>query len=373
MRILITGSDGFIGKNLITRLSENKVHEILTFNRLDPIEKLHSSLLNCDLIFHLAGANRPINETDFFSVNVKLSEKICAILQDTRHNIPLIFTSSVQALEINPYGASKLQAEEVFSKFSKDTGNSVLIFRLPGIFGKWCNPNYNSVVATFCYNISRNLPVSVVDPNCILNIIYIDALIDSFLDIIHNINSFKSLNFITPKNQNQITVNNLYELIKSFNKERDNLLINNFDTLFFRQLYSTFVSYLPPARFAYGLHVNSDSRGKFVELIKSASSGLFSFFTILPNKTRGGHYHHFKTERFILIKGTARFSAMNILSGEYFETILCENNLQVVESIPGWSHQITNIGEGEVISFLWSNEIFDRNKPDTIPLEIKNG
>lgn len=368
MKILLTGSDGFIGKNLKIRLQESSIHEILYFTRKHSLEYLDDSINKADFIVHLAGENRPEKEEDYMLTNVGLTKEICNSLKKHEKKIPIIFASSTQAELDNIYGRSKLQAESTISELHKINDNPVLIYRLPGVYGKWSRPNYNSVVATFCHNIAKGIPIRIDNPNHILKLIYID---DVVLDIEANINNkFTGFNYNEIKNQYSITIKDLADNIYMFKNSRNSLITNEVGTGFERTLYATFMSYFDKDDFVYSLKSNVDDRGNFVEMLKTKNSGQFSFFTAHPGITRGGHYHHTKSEKFLVIKGNALFKFRNIITDEKHEVFTDESEPVVVETIPGWSHDITNVGNKEMIVMLWANEIFDHENPDTFPSQV---
>jgi len=368
MRVLVTGASGFIAKNLIVRLNEEEKYTILEFNREDPIESLSHLVGQADVIVHLAGENRPKDISSFKKVNADLTKTLCDEIKAIPREILFIFASSTQANLNNPYGKSKRAAEIFIEDFAVDTGNPTYIYRLPNVFGKWCKPNYNSVVATFCHNIANDRPIKVHEPSAKLKLVYVDDVVTKFIDVFKH--DSKVLSWETIEPEYSITLGELADQIKAFKKSRNNLISEHVGIGFIRALYSTYVSYLPPAKFSYFLPCHADERGIFVEMLKTKDSGQFSYFTTQPGVTRGGHYHHSKTEKFIVIKGSARFGFRNIVSDETYEVFSKDKELQVVESIPGWTHDITNIGEKEMVVMVWANEIFDKDCPDTVKCEV---
>lgn len=364
MKVLVTGSSGFIGKNLMVRLVELDGYEAVAFNRNHSLADLKTFIDQCDSIVHLAGVNRPNDIQELAEGNEDLTAQICELIAVTGRKIPLILASSSQASLANPYGKSKRKAEEICEKFSSVSGNPISIIRLPGVFGKWCKPNYNSVVATFCHNIANHLPIQINDGADLVRLVYVDDVVSAFIRIIDNMSPGFTNYEVGPIYE--ITVGDLASQIESFKNCRSSLVSEQVGTGLIRALYATYVSYLPPSDFAYDLPRYEDERGIFVEMLKTKNSGQFSFFTAHPEVTRGGHYHHTKTEKFLVLKGEACFSFRNILSNERFELITSGDKARVVESVPGWTHDITNIGKDELVVMLWANEVFDPANPDTI-------
>jgi UDP-2-acetamido-2,6-beta-L-arabino-hexul-4-ose reductase len=368
MKVLITGADGFIAKNRQLKLRERKDIKLILFTRKNKTRELAEILHEADFVFHLAGVNRPESKEEFTVGNVDLTSELYSAVVKAAHisnkKIPIVFTSSIQAELNNPYGQSKLEAENILRK--KHPLVPKYIFRLPNVFGKWSRPNYNSVVATFSHNISRNLPIQINDANAPLTLVYIDDLLERFeqlLDGADGSNESSGFEVITPTYTT--TIGDIAKQLESFRDSRNTLTINHVGFGLTRALYATYVSYLPIESFTYQIPRYADSRGVFVEMLKSQSCGQFSYFTALPGVTRGGHYHHSKTEKFLVIQGDAKFRFRNMLSGQTHELTTTGSLPQVIETVPGWTHDITNVGSGDLVVMLWANEIFDRNKPDT--------
>ncbi|WP_428987141.1 NAD-dependent epimerase/dehydratase family protein [Candidatus Methylopumilus planktonicus] len=367
-RILVTGSDGFIGKNLVFRLQERSEFRVLHFVRSDSIEMLKKLVLSADIIVHLAGENRPEDIVSFALVNIELTKALCQILSECGLKIPIIYASTTQVVLESAYGKSKLAGEKLIGDLVHEKNNPAIIYRLPSIFGKWCKPNYNSVVATFCYNISRNLPIKIDNPSLVLKLAYIDDLIDELLDQLELVKP--GLHWGEIKNVYSVSLESLANQIILFKNSRFSLVSERVGTDFLRALYSTYISYLPSDSFVYDLPSYHDERGIFVEMLKTKDSGQFSFFTVQKNSIRGSHYHHTKTEKFLIVKGKVCMCFRHLITGETSEIIVSSEKFQVVESIPGWAHNIHNIGNSEAIIILWANEIFNREKPDCISCEV---
>jgi UDP-2-acetamido-2,6-beta-L-arabino-hexul-4-ose reductase len=363
VRILVTGANGFVGKNLLVHLSRRADVETLLITRESTSEDLDRAANQADMVFHLAGVNRPENVDEFASGNVDSTRRLCLALNSTSRKIPIVYTSSIQAECDNPYGVSKRRAEKILLDHGAASSSPIYLYRLPNVFGKWCRPNYNSAVATFCHNIARGLPIQINDPLAQISLVYIDDLISSFSEVIDGCVQVDAYRIVTPSYG--ITVGELARQIRAFKDSRMSLLTEAVGSGLTRALYSTYVSYLPTEQFAYNVPKYGDARGVFVEMLKTHDSGQFSYFTAHPGITRGIHYHHSKTEKFLVIKGKARFGFRHIVTGERFALTTSGDTPQIVETVPGWSHDITNIGDDEMIVMLWANEIFDRDRPDT--------
>jgi UDP-2-acetamido-2,6-beta-L-arabino-hexul-4-ose reductase len=368
MKVLVTGANGFIGKNLVLRLREQANTEFLTYVRGQDEADLLDVLGQCDAVVHLAGENRPADVQAFADVNTGFTERVCQGIRALGKTIPLILASSAQAELDNPYGRSKLAAEQVVQALTNENGNPVVIYRLPGVFGKWCKPNYNSVVATFCYNKAHDFPVQINDANARVRLVYVDDVITVMLAQLAS--GWTGLVRPEVEPQYTITLGELSEQIDAFKNCRDTLVSERVGTGLTRALYASYLSYLPVEKFAYSVPAHLDARGVFVEMLKTPDAGQFSFFTAHPGILRGGHYHHTKTEKFLVIKGHARFGFRHMLTDElhYLETK--GDQPQIVETVPGWTHDITNIGTEEMLVMLWANEIFDPANPDTIPSKV---
>ena len=370
-RILVTGANGFIGKNVVVRLNELVDITVSTFGRGDDTARLPELVAQADAVVHLAGENRPADEAAFSQVNAGLTAALCDAIQQecaTGRHVPLVLASSTQAERDNLYGRSKLAAEQAVHALAQATGNPCVVFRLPGVFGKWCKPNYNSVVATFCHNLARDLPIQINDPNASVRLVYVDDVVNALLNALEASSPGYIQAPVEP--EYAITLGELAAQIRAFADCRNTLMSERVGTGFVRALYATYVSYLPNEKFSYEVPQHADPRGVFVEMIKTPDSGQFSYFTAHPGITRGGHYHHTKTEKFLVIKGEALFRFRHLLTDELVELRTSGTTPQVVDTIPGWSHDITNVGDDELVVMLWANENFDRQKPDTIASKV---
>lgn len=370
MKVLITGANGFVGKNLQLHLAERKDVQVVCFTRDDDVAQLPALLQGVDFVFHLAGVNRPQDPQEFVSGNVDLTRALCqavgALVVARGKPVPIVYTSSAQAGRDNPYGQSKRGAEDALLALQRSHSVPVHIFRLPNVFGKWCKPNYNSAVATFCHNIARGLPIQVNDPAAPVTLVYVDDVIERFVQLMDGADAAVNADgFAAVAPQYTTTVGELARQIQAFKDSRETLMTERVGTGLIRALYATYVSYLPVELFAYTVPQHADPRGVFLEMLKTPDAGQFSYFTAHPGITRGGHYHHSKTEKFLVIKGQARFKFRHMQTGQAHELVTSGDKSEIVETVPGWTHDITNIGADEMVVMLWANEVFDRARPDT--------
>ncbi|MGX9742420.1 UDP-2-acetamido-2,6-beta-L-arabino-hexul-4-ose reductase [Pseudocitrobacter corydidari] len=363
MKILVTGAEGFIGRNLCFRLREAGYNELIKIDRNTSSEDLEHGLKQADFIFHLAGINRPENESEFEEGNSNLTKYIVDILQENNKAIPVMLSSSIQAESNNAYGKSKASAERIIQQYGITTQAPYYIYRLPNVFGKWCRPNYNSFVATFCHRIANDEDITINDPSAVVNLVYID---DFCTDALKLLSGNFDAGYRTFGPIYSVTVGEVAQLIHRFKESRQTLITEDVGQGFTRALYSTWLSYLSPEQFAYTVPSYSDDRGVFCEVLKTKVAGQFSFFTAHPGITRGGHYHHSKNEKFIVICGSACFKFEHIITGERYELNVSSDEFKIVETVPGWTHDITNNGSDELVVMLWANEIFNRSEPDTI-------
>lgn len=370
MKVLITGANGFVGKNLQLHLAERPEVQVVCFTRSDDLAQLPAMIQGVDFVFHLAGVNRSLDPAEFVMGNTDLTQALCKVVatvaETTGKKVPVVYTSSKQAAYENAYGDSKRGAEAALLELQRSHGVPVHVFRLPNVFGKWCKPNYNSVVATFCHNIARSLPIQVNDPVAPVTLVYVDDLVERFVQLMDGADAAVDADgFASIAPQYTTAVGELARQFQVFKESRVTLMTERVGTGLMRALYATYVSYRPVDAFAYDVPQYVDDRGVFVEMLKTADSGQFSFFTAHPGVTRGGHYHHSKTEKFLVIKGQARFRFRHMQSGQFHELRTVGDKSRIVETVPGWTHDITNIGPDEMVVMLWANEVFDRNRPDT--------
>ena len=371
MEVLITGAKGFIGKNLVSTLEREDKYEIICIDRENSKEELEKGVLNSDFIVHLAGINRPKNEEEFFKGNTGLTEDIIEILKKNNKNTSILITSSIQADLDNAYGQSKKGAEEALIKYMTDTKGNVFIFRLPNVFGKWCRPNYNSAIATFCHNIARGEEVWISDPTKEMTLVYIDDVVRNIKNVIDNEKTY------IPGYQNvdiehKATLGEIVDLINSFKESRKSLMIPNMENELTKKLYSTYLSYLPENDFSYPLKMNVDNRGSFTEFIKSKDRGQVSVNISKPGITKGNHWHDTKNEKFLVVSGEGVIRFRKVDSGEIIEYKVSGEKLEVVDIPVGYTHSIINTGERDMVTIMWVNEIFNPEKPDTIYLEVEN-
>ena len=364
-RVLITGADGFIGSNLLVRLSETPGVVVSRFTRSEPLEVLRRLVAEADFVLHFAGVNRPPSEDDFTTVNRDLTATLCEFAAVATSPPGIAFASSMHAVRDNAYGRSKRDAEDVLLEYSARTGAPVWLYRFPHVIGKWSRPNYNSVVATFCYNVAHGLPLEIHDPDFPLRIVYIDDLVEEMLRLIHERPTPGGYREVIPNYA--ITVGDLAERLRVFHASRKTLMPGEVGDGLDRALYATYLSHLPPEQFSYVLGAHDDPRGRFVEMLRTPSAGQLSFFTARPGVTRGGHYHHTKNEKFLVVHGHARFRFQHVATRANHELFTSGQRPEIVDTVPGWSHDITNVGDDDLIVMLWANERFDPEKPDTYP------
>lgn len=366
MKVLVTGANGFIGKNLCVYLERLENIEVLKYDKDNTFEDLENNIKDADFIFHLAGVNRPTEVSEFYEGNSNLTKNLVDLLNRYKKDIPLVFTSSIQAELDNDYGKSKKEAED----YLKSNYKNAILFRLHNVFGKWCRPNYNSVVATFCYNISHNLDITINDPNKEIELVYIDDVCETFIDTIKsNDKYFKNdINYIDTRKT--ITLKELSDLLYSFKDNMNSIYTPKTGDSFIKKLFATYVSYLPLEDMVFTPVEHIDNRGGFCELVRTLDSGQFSVSFSKPGIFRGNHFHHTKMEKFIVIRGQAKITFRHILTNETKEYFVSGDKLQIVTIPVGYTHKIENIGNDEMILFLWCNELFDETHPDTYTEEV---
>ena len=369
-RIVVTGSQGFVGRNLLLRLSELPRFEVVPLSRSSSDEDWRAAMGSADAVIHLAGVNRP-SGSDQFADNPRLSQQVVSLLSNGGRSVPVIYASSIRAEDDTAYGLSKKEAEDALLRYGEATGASVAVNRLPNVFGKWARPNYNSAVATFCHNIARDLPINYEDPAAPLNLLYIDDLMEAWIGLLdQGMRAGFRTGFQTVEPVYRNRVGDVAAAIRGFRDDRPLNRIADVGEGLTRALYATYISYLPVEEFGYPIQSHRDPRGAFSEMLKTRTSGQFSYFNALPGVTRGGHYHHTKTEKFLIVHGEALFRFRNMSTGETHELRTSHESPVVVQTIPGWAHDVTNIGNDIMVSLLWANEIFDADRPDTVPARM---
>lgn len=364
MNVLITGANGFIGKNMTLWL-ENNNHNVLKIDK-DNISLLPDYILKADFIIHLAGINRPLTKEEFYDGNTNLTKKLVDLVKETKKDIPIIYSSSIQASLDNDYGKSKFLAET----YLLESGLTTYIYRLSNVFGKWCRPNYNSAITTFCYNIANNLPIEIRDNNYIVHLNYIDDIGKTWLDVINgkikpSITTYNEIKPIYDKSLGELAA-----LIYSFKESRINKFVIDQGDTFTKKLYATYLSYLPKNEFKYELDMHIDNRGSFTEVLKTLTNGQVSINVGKPGIIKGNHYHNTKNEKFLVISGTCSIKFRKIDSDEIIEYITSGDKLEVVDIPPGYTHSITNIGTTDSVTLMWANELFDKDNPDTYFMEV---
>jgi UDP-2-acetamido-2,6-beta-L-arabino-hexul-4-ose reductase len=380
MNVLVTGAKGFIGKNLVVLLRNRHDTEVFEHDVESPSGSLEEYLAQTDVVYHLAGVNRPEWVEDFEPGNVGLTEKVCEVLRRLGRKPVLVLSSSTQALLDNPYGQSKRQAEELVLEFGKKTGAKVFVFRLPGVFGKWCRPNYNSVVATFCHNIAHDLPISISNPANALQLVYVGHVCAAFLKAVSlgqaplaDMKPSSGNGYVEVAPVFHTTLGELADTIRSFRSSRSSLQVPAFDDPFIYCLYATYLSYLEGPDFAYPLGQKTDNRGSLAEFLKSPAFGQIFVSRTKPGITRGDHYHHTKTEKFLVVQGDAIIRFRHILGDEIIEHPVSGQEFKVVDIPPGYSHSIENVGNDELVTLFWADRVFDPENQDTVYEKVMRG
>ena len=388
MNILVTGANGFVGKNLTARLETLRdgrdrtrpslqIGEIYRCTREMSPEALADCCKKADLVVHLAGVNRPKDPEEFAAGNTDFTRTLLEMLRKSGNRCPVLLASSIQArltgrFAGSPYGQSKKAAEELLLAYGEETGAAGMIYRLPNLFGKWCRPNYNSVVATFCHNISRELPITVSDPAVELELVYIDDLIDEILDAMEGHPHRSEGAYCRVPVSHRVTLGEIVRLLHSFHDQPRTLLLPEIpEGSFEKKLYSTYLSYLPPEKIAFPLKMNVDERGSFTELLKTASCGQVSVNVSKPGITKGQHWHNSKWEFFMVVAGHGLIQERRIGSDEKIEFEVSGDQIQAVHMLPGYTHNIINLSETEsLVTVMWANELFDPSRPDTYFEEV---
>ena len=383
--ILITGAGGFVGKNLVAELTARGYTSLLCFEKNDTPETLADYCRRAAFVVHLAGINRPKDPSEFYSGNAGLTDTMLSLLETSGNSCPVLVTSSIQAALDNDYGKSKKQAEDAIFEHGKRTGAPVYVFRMEGVFGKWCRPNYNSVVATFCHNIARGLPIQVRDPGYELPLVYIDDVVACILDAMERGEALRDEEGICRIHPvHRTTLGALADTIQGFARARGGaaakaLGTDGLPTLavpeltagsFEKKLYSTYLSYLPEDEFAYDLNMHCDNRGSFTEFLRTPERGQVSVNISKPGIVKGNHWHHTKNEKFLVVKGEGIIRFRQIFSDQVIEYRVSGEKLQVVDIPCGYTHNIENVGEDEMVTVMWANEAFDPERPDTYPMPV---
>ena len=369
MKILVTGSKGFIGKNLIAELRNRKYTEIFEYDRDTDPSLLNEYCREADFVFHLAGVNRPKEQSEFMEGNFGFTSDLLDSLKKHNNTCPVMISSSIQAELDNPYGESKKAGEDLLFSYGEETGSKVLVYRFPNVFGKWCRPNYNSAVATFCHNIAHDVPIQVNDPSVVMNLVYIDDVVSELINALegkeNKVEGFCEISVV-----HTITLGEIVDLIYSFKKSREDRSVPNMADEITKKLYSTYLSYLPEDKFNYELKMNVDQRGSFTEFIKTPDRGQVSVNISKPGITKGNHWHHTKNEKFLVVSGKGVIRFRKIDSEKVLEYFVSGEKMEVVDIPTGYTHNIENLGDSDMVTIMWANEPFDPEKPDTYYLEV---
>jgi len=369
MKILVTGAQGFIGKNLVAELKNRNYNDIFEYDKETDPALLDEYCKEADFVFHLAGVNRPKEQSEFMEGNFGFTLILLDTLKKHNNTCPVMISSSTQAELDNPYGESKKAGEDLLFDYSKETGAKVLIYRFPNVFGKWCRPNYNSAVATFCHNIAHELPITVNDPSVVMKLVYIDDVVEELINALEGKEN-KNGDFCEVPVVHTITLGEIVDLIKSFKRSREERSIPDMADTFTKKLYSTYLSYLPEDQFSYELKMNVDNRGSFTEFIKTPDRGQISVNISKPSITKGNHWHHTKNEKFLVVSGKGVIRFRKIDSDEVLEYFVSGDKMEVVDIPTGYTHNIENLGDTDMVTIMWANEPFDPEKPDTYYLEV---
>lgn len=373
--VLVTGSEGFIGKNLCAHLATDKEIELLRFSHQSTDEDLQAYIQKADIVFHLAGVNRPQKEEEFDTGNRGLTEKIISAIARSGRQIPIIMTSSIQAERDNAYGKSKKAAEALIFKYGKENQAPVYVYRLPNVFGKWCRPNYNSVVATFCNNIARGLPVVVNDPSTELTLVYVDDVVSEFIGAMNGSAKLDKDGYGNVAKTFKTSLGQLKQDLEAFEESRASLIMPNLETEYSRDLYATYISYYAEDDFSYALKTNTDDRGWLAEFIKSRQFGQIFISKTKPGISRGNHWHNTKIEKFLVVDGTAEiaFRKMDAPHSDIIRYQVSGDELTVLDIPTGYAHSIKNIGDTDLTTIFWADEILNPEKPDTIYENVEEG
>lgn len=367
MNILVTGAKGFIGKNIVSQLKTQNFSNIYECDVHTDNSLLELYCKECDIVFHLAGINRPNDDSEFMKGNFGYTSLILDMLKNNNNKCPIIFTSSTQANIQNLYGNSKKAGEDLLFKYSEETQAKTIIYRLPNVFGKWCKPNYNSAIATFCYNIANNLPIKINDPSVSINLVYIDDVVKEFISLIGTNKKSGFYDISCTYNEN---ISTIVEQIYLFKQSRESKCVPDLSNQFTKKLYSTYLSYLPEDLFSYRLDMNIDNRGSFTEFIKTKDRGQVSVNISKPNIIKGNHWHNTKTEKFLVVNGKGVIRFRRIDSDNIIEYFVSDENLEVIDIPPGYTHNIENLGSSDMVTLMWANEQFNPDVPDTYFLEV---
>jgi UDP-2-acetamido-2,6-beta-L-arabino-hexul-4-ose reductase len=370
MKILVTGAKGFVGKNLIAQLNNKGYSDIFEFTRESDPSLLEKYTKQCDFVFHLAGVNRPKDENEFMEENFGFTSQLLELLKKYDNKAPVLITSSIQAEKDNPYGRSKKAGEDLLFNYYYETDAKVYIYRLPNLFGKWSKPNYNTVVATFCHNVARDLDIQINNPDVELNLCYIDDVLEEFMRALEGNPTIQGDNFCVVPQTHNIKLGELADLIKSFKESRSNLSIPDMADELTKKVYSTYLSFLPEDQFCYDLKMNYDHRGSFTEILRTRERGQVSVNVSKPGITKGNHWHHTKNEKFLVVSGVGLIRFRKVDSDEIIEYRVSGEKLQVVDIPTGYTHSIVNVGESDLVTVMWANECFDPEKPDTYFVEV---
>lgn len=369
-KVLVTGAKGFIGKNLVLELKNRKTFEIFECDVDTTEDQLAQFAKECEFVFHLAGVNRPQRTEEFMKGNYGFTTKLLEILQKNGNRSPILMSSSIQAKLDNDYGKSKKAGEDYILDYGSNNSIATYVFRLPNVYGKWCRPNYNSAIATFCNNIARGLEIKVNDRSTLLTVVYIDDVVNAFIDATDGIVARDDDGYCKVSIEDKITLGEIVDTLYSFKDSRKTLSVANMNRGVIKKLYSTYLSYLPEDEFAYDLRMNEDARGSFTEFLRTDGQGQVSINISKPHIVKGNHWHHSKNEKFLVVKGTGVIRFRKIGTDNVIEYPVSGDKLQVVDIPCGYTHNIENVGDDDMVTVMWANEPFDKDHPDTFYEEV---
>lgn len=369
MKLLVTGANGFVGQNLVATLNTMKDYELYLYDRDNSLEDLDQMTKDCDFVIHLAGVNRPVNPEEFYTGNADLTDNLCALLKKHNNKAPILLSSSIQAALDNDYGKSKKLGEDVLFKHANEMSSKVYVYRFENLYGKWSRPFYNTVIATWCHQIAHDEEISINNPETELTFVYIDDVVEEIINALQgNANCVDDYCYVPTTDT--VSLGQIASLLLSFKESRINFYVPDITTRFGKNLYSTYLSFLPEDKFKYSLKMNVDDRGSFTEVLKTLNLGQVSINISKPSITKGQHWHHTKNEKFLVVSGNGQIQFRHMVTNDIVIVDVSGENLEVVDIPVGYTHNIINTGKTDMVTLMWANETFNPNKPDTFYEEV---